>query len=243
MSLGENIKFYRKQKKMTQNELAQKSYMSRTYLSDIERGRQNPSLNTLISIAKVLNIDIKLLFNEDHHTEIKEKSIGNNIRLYREQKKITQTKLAKKSGISSSHLSMIESDLKKPSIDTLNAIANALNIDVTQIMDSHNDLNKPILYNSSTLTPKDEASYTNATELDQIPTKPPYYMLTKKDEKDIAERLQQMMDDLESNSSLAFMGEPMDEEDRELLRISLENTLRMSKQMAKKKFTPKKYRK
>jgi hypothetical protein len=39
------------------------------------------------------------------------------------------------------------------------------------------------------------------------------------------------------------MGEPMDEEDRELLRISLENTLRMSKEMAKKKFTPKKYRK
>jgi hypothetical protein len=52
-----------------------------------------------------------------------------------------------------------------------------------------------------------------------------------------------MMNDLDSDSSLSFMGEPMDEEDRELLRISLENTLRMSREMAKKKFTPKKYRK
>ncbi|TDL58318.1 XRE family transcriptional regulator [Paenibacillus dendritiformis] len=69
-----------------------------------------------------------------------------------------------------------------------------------------------------------------------------HYALTEKDEADIAKRLEAMMDELESESALAFMGEPMDEEDRELLRLSLENALRMSKQMAKKKFTPKKYR-
>ncbi|EJW14149.1 helix-turn-helix domain-containing protein [Paenibacillus alvei] len=77
---------------------------------------------------------------------------------------------------------------------------------------------------------------TNSTE------KQPYYDLTKKDESDIAKRLEAMMNDLDSDSALAFMGEPMDEEDRELLRMSLENTLRISKQIAKKKFTPKKYR-
>lgn len=71
----------------------------------------------------------------------------------------------------------------------------------------------------------------------------PYYAITKKDEKDIAKKLEEMMNDLDSDSGLSFMGEPMDEEDRELLRISLENTLRMSREMAKKKFTPKKYRK
>ncbi|OBZ08897.1 transcriptional regulator [Bacillus sp. FJAT-27264] len=70
----------------------------------------------------------------------------------------------------------------------------------------------------------------------------PYYALSEKDERDIAEELEKMMNDLSSNAAFAFMGEPMDDEDRELLRISLENTLRMSKEMAKKKFTPKKYR-
>lgn len=70
-----------------------------------------------------------------------------------------------------------------------------------------------------------------------------YYELTKKDEQDIAKKLESMMGELDSKSPLSFMGEPMDEEDRELLRISLENTLRMSREMAKKKFTPKKYRK
>lgn len=78
---------------------------------------------------------------------------------------------------------------------------------------------------------------TNSTET------APYYSLTDKDERDIAKKLEAMMNELDSDSSLSFMGEPMDEEDRELLRISLENTLRMSREMAKKKFTPKKYRK
>lgn len=76
---------------------------------------------------------------------------------------------------------------------------------------------------------------------DKEPQKP-YYALNEKDERDIAKMLEEMMDGLRSKQAFQFMGEPMDDEDRELLRISLENTLRMSKQMAKKKFTPKKYR-
>lgn len=66
--------------------------------------------------------------------------------------------------------------------------------------------------------------------------------LTEKEEVDIAKKLEQLMNELSTKESLAFMGEPMDEEDRELLRISLENALRTSKQMAKKKFTPNKFK-
>ncbi|MEJ8546595.1 helix-turn-helix domain-containing protein [Brevibacillus borstelensis] len=84
---------------------------------------------------------------------------------------------------------------------------------------------------------------TSATEATDLADQVDHYPLTRKEEKDIAIKLQQMMDELEGDSTIAFMGEPMDEEDKELLRISLENALRMSKQMAKKKFTPKKYRK
>lgn len=39
-----------------------------------------------------------------------------------------------------------------------------------------------------------------------------------------------------------FDGEPMNDETKELLRASLENSVRMAKITAKKKFTPKKYR-
>ena len=71
-----------------------------------------------------------------------------------------------------------------------------------------------------------------------------YFDLTEKDNQDIATELERMMSHLDSESSISYHGEPleMDENDRELLRISFENSLRVAKQIAKKKFTPKKYR-
>ncbi len=72
----------------------------------------------------------------------------------------------------------------------------------------------------------------------------PYYTLTRKDDSDIAKELENLMAALDHNKSLAFHGETMDmsEEQRELLRISLENSMRVAKQIAKKKFTPIKHR-
>lgn len=65
--------------------------------------------------------------------------------------------------------------------------------------------------------------------------------LTGKEEKDLAKDLERMLSSLESDASLAFMGEPMDPETKELMKISLENSMRLAKQLAKRKFTPKKY--
>jgi len=70
----------------------------------------------------------------------------------------------------------------------------------------------------------------------------PYYALTEKDEKDIAKDLERILADLESSEALAFHGEPLDEETKRLFAISLENSLRLAKEMAKKKYTPNKYR-
>ena len=68
--------------------------------------------------------------------------------------------------------------------------------------------------------------------------------LTRKDEKDIARRLESTLEELEnSQDGLMFSGEPLDDETRELLKASLENSIRIAKINAKQKFTPKKYRK
>lgn len=69
-----------------------------------------------------------------------------------------------------------------------------------------------------------------------------YYDLTDKDEKDISERLQTMIKDLENKALFSKEDGEMDDNTRELLIMSLENSLRIAKQEAKKKFTPKKYR-
>lgn len=68
--------------------------------------------------------------------------------------------------------------------------------------------------------------------------------LTVRDEKDIAKRLEDALLDLENTQEgLMFSGEPLDDETRELLKASLENSIRIAKINAKQKFTPKKYRK
>lgn len=67
-------------------------------------------------------------------------------------------------------------------------------------------------------------------------------MLNKRDENDIAKRLESTMADLDADEALMFSGEPLDEETRELLKASLENSIRIAKINAKQKFTPKKYR-
>lgn len=65
--------------------------------------------------------------------------------------------------------------------------------------------------------------------------------LSKKDERDIAKKLESILGDLNNGTSLAFNGEPMDDHTRELVRAQIESNLRVAKEMARKKFTPKKY--
>ncbi len=69
--------------------------------------------------------------------------------------------------------------------------------------------------------------------------------LNPKEERDIARDLERLLNDLDKNAPLAFYGEELelDEEGKELLRMSLEQSMRLAKQMAKKKFTPNKYKK
>lgn len=68
-------------------------------------------------------------------------------------------------------------------------------------------------------------------------------MLNRKDENDIAKRLENTLVDLDQDEALMFSGNPLDEETKELLKVSLENSLRIGKINAKQKFTPKKYKK
>ena len=64
--------------------------------------------------------------------------------------------------------------------------------------------------------------------------------LTPKDERQIAKDLESIVDSL--NGAAAMSNDPDDEEDREMLKAALLQAMTLSKRIAKKKFTPKKYR-
>ena len=61
--LGKNIKKYRKQLGLSQEELAFRISSARNYIGCIERAEKLPSLNTVFDIASELQVDIKDLFS------------------------------------------------------------------------------------------------------------------------------------------------------------------------------------
>lgn len=63
--LGEKIRILRKQYRLTLKQLAQKSNISSSYLCDIEKGRSNPSLETLENIAAALKVSPSSLLYGD----------------------------------------------------------------------------------------------------------------------------------------------------------------------------------
>ncbi|MGE6376570.1 helix-turn-helix domain-containing protein [Peribacillus muralis] len=65
MSVGKNIKIFRKKARMTQVKLAEKAKISRSYLADVENDRYNASLDVLNKISKALNISTSVLLGED----------------------------------------------------------------------------------------------------------------------------------------------------------------------------------
>lgn len=65
MSIGGKIKVLRKERKLTQVELAKKSNISRSYLTDIENDRYNPSVETLKAIANSLDVKLSDILSDD----------------------------------------------------------------------------------------------------------------------------------------------------------------------------------
>ena len=63
MKLGERLRFLRKEKKLTLKNLSELADLSVPYLSDMERGEVNPSIESLQKVAKAFNMTVRDLFS------------------------------------------------------------------------------------------------------------------------------------------------------------------------------------
>jgi transcriptional regulator with XRE-family HTH domain len=61
---GKNVRKYRQQRKLTQEELAFEAEIDLTYIGGIERGRRNPSLLVMARIADALSVQLPKLLSE-----------------------------------------------------------------------------------------------------------------------------------------------------------------------------------
>ena len=139
-------------------------------------------------------------------------SIGYKIKYLRENANLTQAELAKIAGVTDKAVSTWEQGIKEPRMGAIQKIADHFGIQKSNIIED------------------------NGLQSQSVP-------LTPRDERQIAADLEKMLADLDSKNAMAAMGGTVeDDEDRELLKASLQATMRLAKKIAKEKYTPKKYR-
>ena len=138
--------------------------------------------------------------------------ISENIKLLREQYGLSQKELGQIAGVSDKAVSTWEQGIKEPRMGAIQKIADHFGIQKSNIIED------------------------NGLQSQSVP-------LTPRNERQIAADLEKMLADLDSKNSMAAMGGTVeDDEDRELLKASLQATMRLAKKIAKEKYTPKKYR-
>ncbi len=61
VAFGRNVRKRREEKNLTQEALAERADLDRTYISDIERGARNVSMLSMLRIAKALGTTVSEL--------------------------------------------------------------------------------------------------------------------------------------------------------------------------------------
>ena len=72
--IGQNIKYYRIDKHLSQEALAEKTNLSAKYISHLELGNRTPSVDSLIKIANALNVSTDLLLFDLVDSSYKDKN-------------------------------------------------------------------------------------------------------------------------------------------------------------------------
>ncbi|SME22498.1 helix-turn-helix protein [Bacillus cereus] len=152
------------------------------------------------------------------------KTLGTIIKEYRLNNKLSLREFANQCQLSHSYIDKLEKGIDprngktvEPTLAVIEQISKAIKRDKTDLLEEIGYLTKQEK-NISTLSAKEE--------------------------RDIARDLEKTLEELDnSQEALMFDGEPIDEHTKEMIRISLENSMRMAKQLAKQKFTPNKYKK
>lgn len=229
---AQNLKHYMWLNNINQRDLANSLKVSDASVSHWLNAARMPRIDKLQSIATILGITLQELIEDstlnktekqfkpslskrdelDIPKRLNTPEIGNRIKNLRKQYNMTQDELGLKLNGTRNAISQYETDKRIPTSTTLSKLAKIFNVSTDYLINGNNTNFKPTL--------------------------------SKHDELDIQKRLERLMNDLDSETGLAFYNgdEEIDDETRELLRASLESSLRITKLKAKEKFTPKKYR-
>jgi len=68
-TFGEKLREVRERKKMTMKDVAEKAGVTESLISQIERNKVSPAIDTLLNISEILDIDLEYLFSNFKRTK------------------------------------------------------------------------------------------------------------------------------------------------------------------------------
>lgn len=86
-NVGKNIRILRTRKKMTQDALAEKLFVSNQTVSNYETGKTRPDIDTLVKIADIMEVDVNVLIHgmpsqeNTRNARIRSTALQNSFRL------------------------------------------------------------------------------------------------------------------------------------------------------------------
>lgn len=83
MEFNEKLQYFRKKSNLTQEELAEKLFVSRTAISKWESGRGMPSISSLKAISEVFDVSIDELLSSEEIIEVAEKENKENMKSFK----------------------------------------------------------------------------------------------------------------------------------------------------------------
>ena len=142
--LAEDVKRVRTSRSLSQETLALKADVDRTYVSQIERAIANPSIEVLSRLAATLNVTMKVILDQDdlptsksNPAAVKEAPRGvlaaNLVRL-RKERGWSQEELAFEAGLHRTFVGHVERQIRNISLDNIERLASALGSSVHQLL-------------------------------------------------------------------------------------------------------------
>jgi transcriptional regulator with XRE-family HTH domain len=131
--LGNRIRTFRQERGLTLEQLAEKSGISASYLSTVERGLKKASIPILKGIADTLHVSTALLVEDED-----ESFNGEKLRFLREGRGLSVDELAEISELPSELLRKLENCTAQPDFEQMERLGEALNFTVGYFLEKNN---------------------------------------------------------------------------------------------------------
>lgn len=134
--LGDKLRALREKNGLSLKQFGEMTGLSFTYLSEVERGAVIPSVDTLRTLADVLEVPISVFIRNKR----KDAVMSKKLQYIRKIKNISQKDLAIRAGISPGLVAQLELGQVNASLKTLEKLSNALGVSVCYLLLDQEDV-------------------------------------------------------------------------------------------------------